>query len=605
MSAATLEKEESELLDAHKAALRRVASKPQLVTQMSGGPNGRTDYRPKTLSLVKPQLVGGARKKEGIEKEMEETKKFKAFQGSGHVMLSPEQVKNSSPSEMHKLAVARLARMQRSMNAVSKSDDTQTQGEKEQTVSEEEKEEEERLAYEQSHQTQAPIMMQATKPPVVQASRQIPWSEDFGSKEGIDVNGNAWQETWGLDEDGNMFGSKTGYDHAGQWSETWTQTKSGDFELSGYNAEGHAWTEKFGTYENGTTWKEKSLTKDQFWVETNGWDSEGRIWGVRQGLTGDGKGWTEEWAQVMEDGVTKGSLKGTNEHNESWAEEWETTPLNAFDAETGEQKMSMCGQKSGVDRAGTSWKEAWGKDDVYGRWGMREETEVDGSTATEHWGSNTRGDVWCSKWGVKQHPLGVSEEWGFSCGQKNLQIGQEMDGVTNYDEGKTETWTESWSKIFEADGRLARTHAEKEGDNGFGDRWVEKWDELYEKSGATNKWASKKGAKERTNDEWTEEWGEKRGAPDEYNEHGKFLSCWAEKKGTNGFGEVWHDQWSENYEEYGMGGNKVCNKWRRRSDGVDVVERSGEEWDGKGWFQKGGETVVGADRVDGWHERAW
>eukprot|EP00961_Rhodomonas_salina_P004235 58051-Rhodomonas_salina.1 len=56
--------------------------------------------------------------------------------------------------------------------------------------------------------------------------------------------------------------------------------------------EGHAWTEKFGTYENGTTWKEKSLTKDQFWVETNGWDSEGRIWGVRQGLTGDGKGWT-------------------------------------------------------------------------------------------------------------------------------------------------------------------------------------------------------------------------------------------------------------------------------------------------------------------------
>lgn len=52
MSAATLEKEESELLDAHKAALRRVASKPQLVTQMSGGPNGRTDYRPKTLSLV-------------------------------------------------------------------------------------------------------------------------------------------------------------------------------------------------------------------------------------------------------------------------------------------------------------------------------------------------------------------------------------------------------------------------------------------------------------------------------------------------------------------------------------------------------------------------
>ncbi len=33
-----------------------------------------------------------------------------------------------------------------------------------------------------------------------------------------------------------------------------------------------------------------------------------------------------------------------------------------------------------------------------------------------------------------------------------------------------ETWTETWCKTFEADGRLARTHAEKEGNNGFGDR---------------------------------------------------------------------------------------------------------------------------------------
>eukprot|EP00961_Rhodomonas_salina_P087815 1181258-Rhodomonas_salina.2 len=72
---------------------------------------------------------------------------------------------------------------------------------------------------------------------------------------------------------------------------------------------------------------------------------------------------------------------------------WPRQRLSDSDLVIGEQKMSMCGQKSGVDRAerererddavcfntvGTSWKEAWGKDDVYGRWGMREETEVDG-----------------------------------------------------------------------------------------------------------------------------------------------------------------------------------------------------------------------------------
>jgi hypothetical protein len=38
---------------------------------------------------------------------------------------------------------------------------------------------------------------------------------------------------------------------------------------------------------------------------------------------------------------------------------------------------------------------------------------------------------------------------------------QEMDGETNMEEGKIETWTEQWCKTFEADGRLAHTHAEK------------------------------------------------------------------------------------------------------------------------------------------------
>lgn len=80
------------------------------------------------------------------------------------------------------------------------------------------------------------------------------------------------------------------------------------------------------------------------------------------------------------------------------------------------------------------------------------------------------GDVWLSKWGVTILEDGNKDEWGYKCGQKNLRVGQEMDGEVNIEEGKIETWTESWSKIFEEDGRLARTQAEKHGDNGFGDK---------------------------------------------------------------------------------------------------------------------------------------
>jgi hypothetical protein len=53
------------------------------------------------------------------------------------------------------------------------------------------------------------------------------------------------------------------------------------------------------------------------------------------------------------------------------------------------------------------------------------------------------------------------EEWGFKNGEKRVRIGQEMDGETNMVEGKIETWTEQWCKTLEADGRLARTTAEK------------------------------------------------------------------------------------------------------------------------------------------------
>eukprot|EP00960_Hanusia_phi_P002539 73910-Hanusia_phi.AAC.1 len=58
-------------------------------------------------------------------------------------------------------------------------------------------------------------------------------------------------------------------------------------------------------------------------------------------------------------------------------------------------------------------------------------------------------------------------------------------------------------------------------------------------------------SKDRTNDVWHEQWGEKRASPDESNRergeededvgvtcsvaNGRFMSCWAEKEGTNGY----------------------------------------------------------------------
>jgi hypothetical protein len=42
---------------------------------------------------------------------------------------------------------------------------------------------------------------------------------------------------------------------------------------------------------------------------------------------------------------------------------------------------------------------------------------------------------------------------------------------------------------------------------------------------------------------------------------------------------------------------QICNKWRLNADGSERVERSGEEWDGKGWYQKGGETLINGAKV--------
>jgi len=582
----TIQKQDAEDLERHKALLR-VPSRPSVLGQADRVSS--SSEKPRRLQLIRPDMESNENC-EGKVREIEDTKKFKAFQGTGHVMLSPEEVKSASSTEMHKLAIARLARMQIKITGGS----NLTVSKDSELIREEE------ARFKRTHMTA--VKSVNVQPPaeqledVKEAMEQTARQTISGEKEGVDEHGNTWKEIWGVDEaTGKRFGSKVGYDGQGEWHEEWTLSKDGQFELTGGNTQGHRWGQSYGIFENGTSWREKWLEKWEF-AERTKWTSDGTTEGSRRGRDENDKTWEETWGQSLADGIEKGHLSGRNEYGETWEEEWETAPLNAFDAETGLQKQTSCGQKSGVDRSGMRWSETWGKDDIYGRWGTRSEERVDGSSWTEHWGANFEGDLWCEKWGVNKLGLGVSEEWGWKCGQKNVRIGQEMDGVKNEEEGKVETWTETWCKTFEADGRLARTHAEKHGDNGFGDKWVEKWDELYDKTGATEKWASKRGSKERTNDVWHEQWGEKRAPPDEHNPNGRFSSCWAEKEGTNGYGERWHDQWSENYEDNGSG-NKVCNKWKVFGDGTERIERSGEEWDGRGWFQKGGETLLNGAKV--------
>ena len=110
----------------------------------------------------------------------------------------------------------------------------------------------------------------------------------------------------------------------------------------------------------------------------------------------------------------------------------------------------------------------------------------------------------------------------------------------------------------------------------------------------------RQGSKDRTRDDWHEQWGEK------LDPSGHKLGCWAEMKGSNGFGENWIDQWHETYGKDGVG-NKVVNKNRWGPNGSwHNSERYGEEWDSKrGWWQKGGETVHSGMTVSSWHQSAW
>ena len=98
-----------EALQTHKARLK--AERPRL---MNDGPSGggQQSEKPAMLSLVNPSSRQTENHGEVKEVEKASSKSFKAFQGVGNVMLSADQIKTASSSQMHRLALARLARLQ-------------------------------------------------------------------------------------------------------------------------------------------------------------------------------------------------------------------------------------------------------------------------------------------------------------------------------------------------------------------------------------------------------------------------------------------------------------------------------------------------------------
>lgn len=67
-----------------------------------------------------------------------------------------------------------------------------------------------------------------------------------------------------------------------------------------------------------------------------------------------------------------------------------------------------------------------------------------------------------------------------------------------------------------------------------------------------------------------QEWGERRAPPTEEEPSGRFLSCWAEKNGNNGYGDRWHDGWGEDICPMSGRGSKRCNKWKKYGNGKEV-----------------------------------
>lgn len=98
-----------ETLQTQKARLK--AERPRLMDEGPSG-GGRPRDKPAVLSLVNPSARQTENHGEVKEVEKASSKSFKAFQGVGNVMLSADQIKTASSSQMHRLALARLARLQ-------------------------------------------------------------------------------------------------------------------------------------------------------------------------------------------------------------------------------------------------------------------------------------------------------------------------------------------------------------------------------------------------------------------------------------------------------------------------------------------------------------
>ena len=444
--------EERESLGTHRARLQ--AARPKLLSQTEQRPAGKGAQgdKPAVLSLVNPSFSKDA-ENHGDVKEVEDAKKFKAFRGSGNVLLSADQIKTASSSQMHRLAVARLARLNRqSQQSPADTDNTEAASEVDQATTEAEAKAFTAAHFANPVERTQKLLAEAATMAAVQSVAALETLE--GVTQGEDEFGKTWEHSWVINpETKSRREYRSGRDSEGKtWQESSMLLEDGTYVSKGSNSDGHHWGEKAGKFANGTSWREKWLEKPEAeWYEKTTWWSDGTVLGERGSSRANvesGEGWSERWRQVLRDGIEIGSLAGSNQEGDTWEEEWETAALHALNSETGERLFSTCGQKSGVTADGKVWSETWGKDDLFGTWGTKTEEHANGEKLQEQWGRNLEGDIWVEKWGVHKCELGVEEEWGWKCGEKVVHAGEEMDGVTKREDGVC-TWTEQWTKTFE------------------------------------------------------------------------------------------------------------------------------------------------------------
>jgi len=248
-----------ESLGSQRARLK--APRPKLLSQVQTRPSpGGTaaQEKPVMLSLVNPLKDA---EDHGEAKEVEDAKKFKAFQGTGNVLLSADQIKTASSSQMHRLAVARLARLNLQSH--------QQPSDEAQEVVSQETTEAEAKAFTASHfanpvERTEKLLAEAAALSAIKEAKPLDSLE--GVTQGTDEHGNVWEHSWVINPETKARREyRSGRDIEGlaTWQESSMLLEDGTYVSKGSNSQGHTWGEKAGTFANGTSWREKWLQKPE------------------------------------------------------------------------------------------------------------------------------------------------------------------------------------------------------------------------------------------------------------------------------------------------------------------------------------------------------